>query len=114
MTLIVVAICDALLCYNRHYLQYSVKKRQLTVPRSPALYKMVQSSIKFPRIELQCFLELDSQNWMCTEFRGNFYKVTFFFPSYFSALGQKSSEIADAHVAAPGWILFTIFNVFCD
>lgn len=30
---------------------------------TPALQIMVRPSVEIPRIELLCFLELDSQNW---------------------------------------------------
>lgn len=60
---------------------------------------MVRSDVEIPRIELLCFLELDSQKWWCTEFRGNFYKVIFFFLlPIFSALGQR--EVGDPPGAA--------------
>lgn len=58
------------------------------------------------------FSELDSQNWWCTEFRGNFYKVTFF-PFLFSQhYPQKCREVADARVASSPLCLSFSFS-FC-
>lgn len=53
---------------------------RLTSSDSPTSSTLVQSDVEIPRIESLCFLELDSQKWRCTEFRGNFYKVIFFLP----------------------------------
>lgn len=55
------------------------EKNELVAPSvSPAPDTMVRPDVEIPRIEPLCFLELDSQKWRCTEFRGNFYKVIFF------------------------------------
>lgn len=58
-------------------------KNELVAPSdSPASDTMVRPDVEIPRIEPLCFLELDSQKRRCTEFRGNFYKVIFFFSSF--------------------------------
>lgn len=83
---------------------------------SPAAGAMVQSDVEIPRIEPQCFLELDSQKWRCTEFRGNFYKVIFFLSSLlllpFSQL-QAQRDAGDAARAAPGlWLNTFVIQFF--
>lgn len=70
---------------------------------SPASQIMVRSDVEIPRIELLCFLELDSQKWWCTEFRGNFYKVIFFPPSYFLGVRSEGSRRCSRSCTGPAF-----------
>lgn len=60
----------------------------------PVVGEMVRSSVEIPRIELLCFLELDSQNWCSSDFRGNFYKVSFFSSFQFLSISLVRKQMA--------------------